>query len=198
MKLRKGNRNGPEISAERSLEDIVACLNARSLSIKERLHNWLGEDVKIPGFVDAENLKYTMVFLSKKLGMLGSLELIYGGYQVSPAELKRVAADGGPQGGEEREALMDEIYNKALSMFHCRPWKVFYYREGESLGTLEFLDEYSRRAKKFACRSAPPGCDMIKLLTPQGKVMVKTDMDESGKWEREDKTPACLGGHSLK
>jgi hypothetical protein len=184
MKLKKGYRHNPAISPERDRQHLEIHLKAKSLSMKTRLGDWLGEDVKISSFVDAENMKYTMVFLSKKFGRLGSLELIYGGYHVSPLELRCVLSDEGPKGREEREALMKKIYDRARNMFHCQQWQVYYYRDGEEIGTLEFNDEYSRRARNTAFHRAPPGCDTIELLTPKGKIMVKTDMDESGQWEK--------------
>jgi hypothetical protein len=143
--------------------------------------------VRILGEPDAENRKYTMAFVSGELGPVGRLDLIYGGQHASPADVRYgVYADG--EGVEEREALMKEIYNKARGMFRCGMyWQASYYREGEEIGTLEFIDEYSRRARNTAFRKAPPGCDAIKLRTPHGKVMVKTEMVDSGKW-REEKT----------
>jgi hypothetical protein len=141
--------------------------------------------VRILGEPDAENRKYTMAFVSGELGPVGRLDLIYGGQYVSPAGVKYgVYPDG--EGVEKREALMKEIYDKARGMFRCGMyWQASYYREGEEIGTLEFIDEYSRRARNTACHRAPPGCDMIRLLMPKGAVMVKTDMGESGKWEKE-------------
>jgi hypothetical protein len=53
-------------------------------------------------------------------------------------------------------------------------WTASYYGGGSVIRTLEIQEEDAFRAKSIAYHSAPEGSDMIKLLSPDGKTLVRT------------------------
>lgn len=65
-------------------------------------------------------------------------------------------------------------------------WLVSYYAGGRLTGTREIIDVdlgALMRVKTRAYHGAPPGTDMITLVTPEGKALLRT---EKKHWVRGD------------
>jgi hypothetical protein len=139
----------------------------------------LGGEVKITGRADPDNMRYVLTFVDAGRGPLGQADLIYAGEQALPAGVRcRVYAGGLPDGSRDmdwRRAVMEKIYREAEKLFvSAKTWRVSYYCGEELLEARETTDEDMARVKAAAYRGAPPGTDMIRLTTPEGKTLIRT------------------------
>jgi hypothetical protein len=155
----------------------------------ERLGNWLGREVKIIGDADAENMRYIMTFIHTRLGPLGEVDLIFESeYAIPRWAVCRVWSGSEYVHFEQahvskRKEMMSDIRKKAKSMFAVKQrWHVSYYSGKDLLESRTVTDDDMARVKTAAYRGAPPGADMIKLVTPKGKTLIRT---EKKRWVRE-------------
>jgi hypothetical protein len=172
----------------RKLENYIT---QRSQSTKMRLENWLGGEVKITGGADAEKMRYVMAFIHERLGPLGEVDLIFEGEHAMPRwAVCRVWSESDSRYipweqtyGGERKDMMKEIRKKAERMFAVKQrWRISYYSGKELLESRTVVDDNMTRVKTIAYHGAPPGSDMIKLVTPKGKTLIRT---EKKHWVKE-------------
>jgi hypothetical protein len=186
--MKRGFKYTGKILSERGLKRLAGFLADRASSVKGRLGIWLGEEVKITGKADPGKLLYTLTFIDLKLGPVGQADLIFAGKDVLPSDVRfRVyagqagdacTAPGSDPCIEERKAMMKRISEKTEELFIQRVlWRVSYHSGGELIGTKEIIDIDAdmTRVKTKAYDGAPPGTDMIKLVTPDGKALFRTE-----------------------
>jgi hypothetical protein len=178
-----------EQSPAHNLNRLRLHLNKASQSTMMQLGNWLGEEVKVTGTPDAENLCFTMTFVHERLDTLGQADLIFKGARAVPVGVRtRVhtvcwGASDESEDVEERRTMMEKIHKKALNLFILRSrWRIFYYRGEELLHSWTMIDDNMTRVKSTAYRESPPEADMIKLVTPKGKALIRT---EKKQWTHE-------------
>jgi hypothetical protein len=169
----------PGLSPELNQVRLARYLAWQSRPTKDSLGNMLGGEVKITGRADPDNLRYTLTFIDASRGPLGQADLIYAGEHVLPSEVRcRVYAGGLPDGSRDTDgcrAAMERIYREAEKLFvRARTWRVSYYCGKDLLETRETTDDDMARVKSVAYHSAPPGADMIKLTTPEGRTLIRT------------------------
>jgi hypothetical protein len=169
----------PGLSPERNRARLASYLTERSNATKDLLVNILGGEIKITGRADPQNLCYTLTFTDADSGPLGQADLIYAGEYVLPTEVRcRVYAGGLPDGSPDmdgRRAIMTKIRGEAEKLFvRARTWRISYYCGEDLLGARETTDDDMARVKDMAYHGAPPGADMIKLTTPEGRTLIRT------------------------
>ena len=97
----------------------------------------------------------------------------------TPDELRDVAA---------RKAVMGNVYRNARRFFIRKMlhWRVTYHCGEEPLGSRDIYgDDDMAKVKSIAYHGWPPGSDMIKPVTPEGKTLIRTAKKQRA---HEDKT----------
>jgi hypothetical protein len=178
-----------EESPERNFQRLRFYLHKASQSTLMLLENWLGSEVKVTGAADAHSLRFIMTFEHERLGKLGQVDLVFKGGRAAPAGVSARVCTGNWDSPDEQEdvdarkAMIGRIYEKARSLFILRlRWHISYYSGGEPLHSWVMIDDDIARVKSIACRESPPGTDMIKLVTPRGQTLIRT---EKKQWARE-------------
>ena len=161
--------------------------------IRNQLRNWLaqeGREVRITGGADPDSQVCTLTFADSLLGTVGKADLVFKGMLALPSEVRcRVYAGPGVLPGvapdvEARRELMKKIHAKTEELFVVKisVWRATYHSGDEQAGELEITDADITRVKQIAWHSAPPGTDMIRLVTPDGCALIRT---AKKRWVRE-------------